>query len=271
MHNVQEYNAAGKAFEEQLRLRSAPIALKLINKDEIPEGCARPSDKGAQHAMCQSFGAVRRNGHSLALFREDHWCLWPLICFGNEKLDAEDIEHLGSAQFIKNPQKSLAFFKACFPKIKPELIKDGMAIAPLSSCTFIPDMAVIYCIPGQLRQLLMSAKFNDAILPQSALHTVASCAASTLPVLNGEMDYCTSIPDPGEFERGLVWDDEMIFSIKGSKIPALAQAVKDISGMGFGFMQLVYDMNLNYPRPKFYNDMFGKWGLSVGAEWDMTR
>jgi uncharacterized protein (DUF169 family) len=271
MYTMQDYNEAGKTLEESLKLRNAPIALKLINKSEMPERCYRPSGKGKHHAMCQTFSVVRRNKHTVALFPEDHWCLWPLICFGNRPMDERDVERLGSAQFIKDPQRSLAFFKAHFPMIKSEIKKDGMVLAPLSSCAFIPDMVLIYCVPGQLRQLLMSAKFNDAILPLSALHTVASCAAATLPVLNGETDYCVAIPDPGEFERGLAWDDEMIFSVKGCKTIDLTRAVCEISEMGFGFMQLTYDMNLDYPRPKFYNDMFEKWGLDVGEEWDLTR
>jgi len=27
------------------------------------------------------------------------------------------------------------------------------------------------------------------------------------------------------------------------------------------------DMPMNFPRPKFYNDMFAKWGLETGPEW----
>ena len=37
--------------------------------------------------------------------------------------------------------------------------------------------------------------------------------------------------------------------------------------MGFGFKQLAYDIRPDYARPKFYNDMFEKWGLETGALW----
>jgi hypothetical protein len=37
--------------------------------------------------------------------------------------------------------------------------------------------------------------------------------------------------------------------------------------MGFGYKQLAYDMNLEYPRASFYNEMFEKWGLPTGEEW----
>jgi len=36
---------------------------------------------------------------------------------------------------------------------------------------------------------------------------------------------------------------------------------------GFGYRQLAPDMNLNYPRPEFYDNMFEKWGLERGELW----
>ncbi len=41
--------------------------------------------------------------------------------------------------------------------------------------------------------------------------------------------------------------------------------------MGFGFKRLAYDMNLEYPRADFYNDMFAKWGLLTGKAWTDTE
>ncbi len=37
--------------------------------------------------------------------------------------------------------------------------------------------------------------------------------------------------------------------------------------MRFGYADLKYDMNLDYPRAKFYNDMSEKWGLDIGETW----
>jgi len=267
MYTVEEFNKAGRELEDILHLRSAPIALRLIGEDEVPEGCARPSEQGTHYALCQAFAAVRRNRRAFALFKEDHWCLWPLISFRNVELDEGDVEYLGSKQFIKDPQKSLEFYKAHFPMIDPDKARPGIAIAPLESCTFVPDVVVVYCIPAQLRHLLMAAKYHDAIVPDACLQTVNSCGAAVLPILNGKTHYNTAIPDPGEFERSLAWDDEMIFSVSGEKFGTLMDAVRSITKMGFGFKQLTYDMNLEYPRAKFYNEMFEKWGLPTGQEW----
>lgn len=267
MYKLEDFNNAGAVLEDQLHLRSAPIAFKLIDEDEIPDGCLRPSEKGKHYALCQAFSAVRRNRSSFALFKEDHWCLWPLISFGNVALDESEIEDLGSKQFIRDPKMSLEFYRREFPMIDVRRKKAGIAIAPLETCTFEPDLVIVYCIPAQLRQLLMAAKFNDAIVPDSSLHTVNSCGAAVLPIINGHTHYNTAIPDPGEFERSLAWDDEMIFSVSAEKLEGVVNAVCDIAKMGFGYKQLAYDMNLDYPRAGFYNEMFEKWGLPTGEEW----
>lgn len=271
MYTLADFNRAGREMEDILRLRSAPIAFKLIGEGEVPEGCRRPAEMGTHYALCQAFSAVRRNRRALALFKEDHWCLWPLISFRNVDLDEKDVEYLGSIQFIKDPAKSLEFYKAHFPMIDPEKKKAGIAIAPLESCTFEPDVVVVYCNPAQLRQLLMAAKYHDALVPPSNLQTVNSCGAAVLPVLNGKTHYNTAIPDPGEFERALAWDDEMIFTVSAEKLETLMDALRSIEAMGFGFGRLAYDMNLEYPRARFYNEMFEKWGLPTGSEWTPAK
>ncbi len=271
MYTLKDFNTAGRDLEDELHLRSAPIALKLIDVNEIPEGCVQPSKQGAHYALCQAFSAVRRNRSSFALFKEDHWCLWPLISLRSVDMEEQDEEYVGTKLFIKDPQKSIEFYKKNFPMIDSDKKKDGIAIAPLATCTFEPDAIVIYCIPSQLRQLFMAARYLEAVIPQSCLQTVNSCGAALMPVLNGQADYNLAMPDAGEFERALVWDDEMIFTVSAAKLETLTSGVRGIAQMGFGFKRLAYDMNLEYPRADFYNDMFAKWGLLTGKAWTDTE
>ena len=164
MYTAAEFNSIGKEMEDLLYLRTAPIAVKLLySRDEIPEGCYIPSeDKNERPALCQAFAQVRRNRRSMVMFKEDHWCLWPLISFKLGPVDEDDIKYVGSGYFIKDPSASEAYWRANFPFIKEEKQNVGIAIAPLSSCTFEPDAVVVYCAPDQLRQLLMAAKYRTA-------------------------------------------------------------------------------------------------------------
>lgn len=273
MYTSAEFNAIGKELEDLLYLKTSPIAVKLLHsRDEIPEGCIIPSrDKNERPALCQAFAQVRRNRRSMVMFKEDHWCLWPLISFRLCPVDDDDIKYVGSGYFIKDPVASEAYFRANFPMIREELENVGMAIAPLSTCTFEPDAVVVYCAPDQLRQLLMAAKYRTAKIAGTAMDTVGSCINALIPVLNGKQDYCMTIPDPGEYERALAGDNEMIFVFSGAKTDELIGGIRDINEKGFGYKKLAPDMNIEYPRAEFYNVMFAKWGLKTGEQWNLER
>jgi len=272
MYTVEEFNAIGKEIADLICLKTSPIAIKkLYSYDEIPEGCYVPSrDKNERPALCQAFAQVRRNRRSMAIFKEDHWCLWPIIAFKLGAMTEEDIDFCGATYFIKDRQASIRYFRENFPLIKEEQQNVGLAIAPLEKCTFQPDAVMIYCAPDQLRQLLMAVKYRTAKIADAELDTVGSCINALIPVLNGDQDFSLTIPDPGECERAGAGDNEMIFVFRGDKTETLIGGMRDLSGM-FGYKKLALDMNIEYPRANFYNVMFEKWGLKTGAQWGGER
>ncbi len=264
---LEELHEIGEGMERLYNLKTAPLAIKMINKDEIPPRCEQPSAHGKHYALCQSFSYVRRTRNALAVFAEDHWCLWPVINFRLRSIDEKDERYVGSSYFIKDPTVSYNHFHNEYPYIKEELKKDGLAIAPLATAEFIPDAVLIYCEPSQLRQMLMSSKWHTGNITTSSFDTCDSCGAALLPVLNGEKLYNVSIPDAGEFERALVGENEMIYTIAFSTLADMYKAGTELAKAGFGLKQLAYDLKEDYARPKFYNDMFRKWGLETGVEW----
>ena len=273
MYTVAEFNEIGKEIEDLLYLRSAPIARTVLyDENEIPEGCYVPSkDRDERPALCQAFAQVRRNRRSMVMRKEDHWCLWPLISFKLGPVDEDDIKYVGGGYFIKGREASEAYWRANFPFIREDKQNVGLAIAPLASCTFQPDAVMVYCAPDQLRQLLMAVKYSTAKIAGSAMDTVGSCINALIPVLNGDQDFCMTIPDPGEYERALAGDNEMIFVFRGDKTEELISGMRDINNMGFGYKKLAMDMNIEYHRAEFYNVMFAKWGLKTGEQWHYDR
>ena len=264
---LEMIHAAGAELEELYCLKTAPLAIKLINRDEIPEGCTQPSKDGIHYALCQALAFSRRTRNGLAVFAEDHWCLWPVINFRLRALTEEDRKYVGSTYFIRDPEVSYRHFCEEYPYIDEDKAKEGMAIAPLERCAFEPDAVMVYCEPSQLRQLLMASKFYTGNITQASFDTCDSCGAALLPVLNGERLYNVSMPDAGEYERSLCGENEMIFTFAGAELENLLDAARGLKKMGFGFKQLAYDIRPDYARPKFYNDMFEKWGLETGALW----
>ena len=263
----EQVNAAGAKLEERLILRYSPIALKLIrSEDEIPARTVRPwADEGNRLSMCQAFALVRRNRKAYTMLKEDHWCVWPLVSYRLCPLDNDDYEYMGTKFFIRDPERSKRYLREEYPRLKGEPPL-GFAIAPLRSCTFVPDCVTIYCRPAQIRSLQMAAKFLTGDMLKLTLDPVDSCVHSTIPVLNGQ-EFNITFPDPGEYERGLSDEDEVMFTVRGDLIEELVQAVQTFDKMGFGYQGLQMEMAMNFPRPQFYDDMFRKWGLATGEIW----
>jgi uncharacterized protein (DUF169 family) len=259
----------GAEMEQALNLREAPIALKMLYEgDEIPEGFIRPHrDMKKDLAFCQALTVVRHNRKSLAMLKEDNWCIWPMISFQIAPLDASDHELLGDKHFMRDPEASRKYFREEYPMLNTKKNVIGYALAPLSDCSFEPDIIMIYCYPGQLRSLLMASKYETGKTAQASLDTCASCVHAAIPVLNGEMPYNVSIPDPGDYERGLCDENYMIFTMRGDRINEVMSGIRTLSGFGFGYRQLTMDMNFNYARPDMYIQMFEKWGLEKGEPW----
>lgn len=266
MLTLDDIHAIGEELENTFLLKSAPLAIKLINENEVPSMCEQPSKDGKHYALCQALAFSRHTRHHLAMFAEDHWCLWPVINFRLREIDDDDINYVGKAYFIKDPEISIRHFRAEYPYIKEDLKKTGMAIAPLSTCDFMPDCVMVYCEPSQLRQMLMASKYHTGDITTSAFDTCDSCGAALIPVLNGEKDYNVSIPDAGEYERSLCAEHEMIYTISGKRLEDFIGAVRDLVSKGFSYKQLAYDIRPDYQRPEFYNNMFKKWGLATSDD-----
>ena len=269
MPEITDYNKLVAELEKLLLLRYAPVALKLLETEaDIPEGALRPKrDLGCHLALCQAFAMVRRQRKSLVLLKEDHWCVWPLIGFGlvEFKEGTDYYDRAVTANFIENPDKARAFFKSSFPRME-EKSNIGLALAPLDTANFIPDMLLVYLKPAQLRSALMSIKYKTGELLHAAFDSVDSCVHSTIPLLK-DGGYKITVPDPGEYERGLTDEDEMILSVPGDKVSDLVEGLKILSDAGFGYRQLHMEMDYDFPRPQFYDDLFKTWGLDTGEIW----
>jgi len=266
---AQEYNKLGAALEELLILRYAPVAVKLLkSEDEIPKDALRPKrDLGTHLALCQAFAMVRRQRKSLVLTKEDHWCIWPLIGFGLVEFEkgSDYYDWAVTANFIEDPNKARAFFESSYPRL-PWGSNVGLALAPLDTAGFIPDMILVYLKPAQLRSALMSIKYKSGELLRCALDSVDSCVHSTIPLLK-DGEYKITVPDPGEYERALTDEDEMILSVPANKLGDLVAGLKLLSDRSFGYRQLHMEMKTDFPRPQLYDDLFRKWGLDTGDIW----
>ena len=269
MRTAEEFNAYGTYLNERLKLRFSPIAFKMLwEGDALPEGTERPVETGKKRfAMCQAFAYVRRNRKALAMLEDDHWCVWPLACLKLRELDDADVQTMGDKLFIRDREKSIDFFKNQYPWLETHGRKPvGFAIAPLESCTFVPDAVITYCRVSQLMAIVRAVKYETGALWASRFDSIVSCAYCTVPVLNGQ-DYAVTLPDPGEYERALADEDEIIFSARGDAMETLIRGLHGMDALPYNYDDLHLDMHLEFPRAQFYDDMFRKWGLQTGEVW----
>ena len=272
MLSIKNNNEIGSELISTLMLRFSPIAFKVIyDESEIPADSTLPfRDDGNRPALCQAFSLVRRNRMAITMLRDDHWCVWPLACFKMCALDDDDFDTMGTKLFMKDPEKSIRFLRERYPWFETENTPLGFTMAPLESCAFLPDVILTYCRVAQLRTLIMAAKYHESDMWSVVPDPIASCCYSTIPLLNGQK-YNVTIPDPGEYERSLAGEDEIIFSVRGDCLKGLIEGLRTIAERGFDYMGLNNDMNFNFPRAQFYNDMAAKWGLAVGESWKQGK
>jgi uncharacterized protein (DUF169 family) len=241
LSTIREFNKYGEELERVLILRTSPIAVKMLEKEsDIPKGAIRPKkDRGYHLAQCQAFGLSRREGLTVAMLKEDNWCPTSVIAYGLE----EKPESLAKWVHPYN----------CFEHGK----YIGIVSAPLRSAGFLPDVVVTYLKPAQLRGLLLSMKVAD--VPQVTGHYFPpSCGWAVVEPMKTDK-YWVVLPDPGEYQRALTEEGDMMFSVPQSKMPVLMSGLKQ-GGM-FSYRDHHMAMLPDFERPAFYKDLFKSWGL----------
>jgi uncharacterized protein (DUF169 family) len=243
MSSVSEFNKYGEELEKLLILRTSPIAVKMLEKEaDIPKGAIQPKKNHGYHlSQCQAFALSRREGTTVVMLKEDHWCPTAVIAYGLEK-----------------KPESLAKWSHpydCFEHGK----YIGIVSAPLKSATFLPDVIITYLKPAQLRGLLLTMKVED--VPHVSGHYFPpSCGWSVVePMKTGK--YWVVMPDPGEYQRALTDEGDMMFSVPRSKMHVMMAGLKENEHGPFSYKDHHMLMLPDFERPPFYKDLFRSWGL----------
>ena len=261
MTTIQQYNDYGETLEKSLILRTSPIAVKMIEKEsDIPKGAIRPKrDRGYHLAQCQAFAMTRRQGTTIAMLKEDNWCWAPLIGYGLVKTFDEDTFSYNI--FMVSDMAAARRVMQNFPRLEYEKFI-GIVSAPLKTANFLPDLVLIYCNPAQLRSMLMATKYREGFLVTSQFDPIDSCVYSVVPVIsNGK--YRITLPDPGEYERAMAGEDEIILSVPRDKMEELISGLKHFEQRKLSYTDLAMQITPDFHRPDFYRQLFKMWGLDI--------
>jgi len=219
-------------LEQRLRLKTYPLAIKLLEKEQdIPDGAKRPlKDFGCRFSTCQGFAASRRDGTLLAMLKEDMWCFEPVIGYG--MAEAPDYFLEGNNRFPEDVESLEAGknYAHDFPRL-PVGKYIGCVSSPLGAANFEPDVVVFYCDSAQLSLLLLAREYKDGHDLKCSLSSHAACVYSVVPpIKTGQCQ--VAVPCRGDHYQAMAGDDELIFAAPGEKLEDLILGLRYLETTG---------------------------------------
>jgi len=258
---MNDFNQFGRRLEEQLRLNTHPLAIRILrDKDEVPPDAFRPLERlGKCLSTCQAFALSRRFGETVAQLFEDMWCPEPVIGFGLAEPPQFFFE--GKTRYPDGVAslEAGANWASEFPRL-PVGEYIGVVSAPLTTAGFEPDVAVVYCDSAQLLRLLLGVAYDDGRDIKTTLGGHSACVYAVVPsMLSGE---CTaSVPCRGDRGYAGTQDGEMIFTIPRDKI---GRVVHGLDQGGTSTVPTRFSMNPEYRLSEGYAEIARQMGQVAG-------
>ncbi len=260
MTSIEGFNRCGAELLKLLALKTSPIAVRFLKSAaEVPEGALRPKrDRGYHLAQCQAFALSRQQRLTVALLKEDHWCWAPIDAYG---LVPPLTEPPAAASAMVNSPEAARRLWASYPRLEHGRYV-GIVTAPLETANFEPDLALAYMNSTQLRNCLLAIKYTEGALVWSEFDPIDSCVFGTIPtLLTGE--YRITMPDPGDYERAMAAEDEIILTVPAAKLDSLVAGLQRFKRQGTTSRPRATEIQPDFSHPPFYRELFRQWGLDA--------
>lgn len=234
MEKKQNWEKTIRRFERLLRLKSFPVAFKMLGKKEELESIPflrRPQNK---MTMCQMISLVRNFDWSVGADLDDF--LFPSCSsiLGLQELpETHKDGTFRNIVWVATKEDGRKFEKA-IPRL-PVGRYEALAMAPLVYNPFEPDIVLIYANPAQIMMLINAIQFCDYEVMQFGCVGESSCADAIVRCYQ-EGKASVGIPCYGERRYGHAQDDELVMAV-----PAGLMA-KALSGL-----EALYRRGVRYP------------------------
>jgi uncharacterized protein (DUF169 family) len=228
MTEFKVYHEHAEELERRLRLQSFVLAIKLLkDENEIPAGAVRPlKDLGYHVALCQGYAFSRKEGKTVAMFKEDMRCFEPIVGYGWEAPPQYFLDGNNRyPQDVKDLQAGENYAKD-FPRIEAGRYK-GVVSAPLAKVNFIPDTILLYCNSVQLSLALLAREYMDGHDLKCSISSHAACVYSVVPVVNSGQCQI-AIPCRGDRYFAMAGDDEIILTVPLSGVEDLLTGFRHV-------------------------------------------
>lgn len=251
----------GEELDKRLRLKTFPIAIKLLEKErDIPKGAVRPRrDLGTHFSLCQGFAMSRREGTAVAMLKEDQWCFEPVVGYGMEPPPDYFLEGYNRYPRDVDNLQAGANYAREFPRLETGKYI-GVMSASLVTTPFEPEVVMVYCNSAQLSLLLLGRECKDGFNLKCSLSSHAACIYAVVPVIQTGQCQIT-VPCRGEHYAAIAGDDEMIFSVPPAKLEDLITGLRYVDETG-SKLPRGYQMHPEWDLPGAYK----KAGKMLGME-----
>src|SRR6056297_2754457 len=209
---LQKLHRKAQLLQNKLRLKTNILAIKLIETPEdIPADAERPlKDYGYHLDLCQALGKSRLEGKTIVMQKEDMWCFEPVVGLGMAEPSREFLAGDNRYPWSVMKREDASKWAHSLPHLERGRYM-GVVSAPLSTCSFEPDMYSIFCDPEQLTHLLIIKNAVDGEDITCTLSGHAGCVYAIVPVIK-EQQCKVSSPCRGFRSYAMTQREEIIFS-----------------------------------------------------------
>ena len=251
MPKLKYYHEYAEELEKRLRLKTFPVAVKLLEREsDIPDVAKRPlRDMGHHLSLCQAFQLSRRAGETVAMLLEDNWCFEPVVGYGLAEPPQYFMEGHNRYPRDVSTLEAGSHYAEEFPRLETGKYV-GIVSAPLAQTPFEPQVVMVYGDSAQLGLLLLGREYREGFNLKCALSSHAACVYAVVPAV--QTGHCqVAVPCRGDHYRAMAGDDEMIFTVPQAGLEELMAGLRHVNSTG-SRLPTGYGFLPEYPLPESY-------------------
>ncbi|MDM8525610.1 dephospho-CoA kinase [Desulfococcaceae bacterium HSG8] len=234
MENQTDWEKLIRRMELLMRLKSFPVAFKMLEKKEELENIPFLRRSGHKVTLCQLITLVRNFDWTVGAESDDFlFPACPSILGLRDIPDTHKDGTFRSIVWVKTKEDGRKY-EAAIPRI-PLGKYEAVAMAPLVYNPFEPDLVLIYANPAQMMLLINSLQFEDYEVMQFYCVGESSCSDAVARCYNTDKPSLT-IPCYGERRYGHAQDEDLVMAIPAGMME------KALRGM-----EALYRKGVRYP------------------------
>lgn len=236
--SVYDWKQIVDRLQQYLRLKTTPIGMKLFATREEMEAIHRIRRPQAIHTADQIVAQAARLGWTVGITADDLVSPQCGVVLGLHPRTEEWLSGKNMAGvWFENEQEATAHQQAM--TVVPFGQYEAMAVSPLISQRFTPDICLLYTTPGQMILFINGLQWSGYKKLEWSVVGESSCADSWGRALSTR-EPSLSIPCFAERRYGGVLDDELLMALPPEFLLKALDGLEQLSKNG-----------LRYPIPQY--------------------